>query len=217
MERRALVIWGTSGHARVVASLVRLLPEWSIAGFLDDVHRDRHGSVFCGSPVLGGREALASLLQRDWRHLFLGFGANRPRLDLARQIGNTSGFSFPTLVHPSAVVADTATLAPGVLVGPGAIINADAHVGLQAIVNSGAIVEHEATVGPGAHIGPAACLAGGVEVGECSWIGAGALIRERLIVGAEATVGMGAVVTRAVESRSVVIGCPARPMQKSSS
>ena len=33
-----LVVWGASGHARVVADIIRLSKEYDIVGFLDDVN-----------------------------------------------------------------------------------------------------------------------------------------------------------------------------------
>lgn len=214
MAMTALVIWGTSGHARVVTTVAQLAKCWQIAGYIDDVFPQRRGSQFCGAPVLGGREALSDLMRRGVRHLFIAFGANEPRSKLAEELA-MMGFEFPTLVHPNASIASDARLSAGVYVGPGAIVNAAATVGEQAIVNSGAIVEHDVCLARSVHVGPAAVLAGWVQVDECAWIGAGALIRDRLTVGARSMVGMGAVVTRPVAADTVVVGCPARPLQRS--
>ena len=63
-----MVIWGTSGHTMVVADIVRLLDEYEIVGYLDDVNLDRHGTEFLGAPVLGGREQLSVLRARGCVH-----------------------------------------------------------------------------------------------------------------------------------------------------
>jgi sugar O-acyltransferase (sialic acid O-acetyltransferase NeuD family) len=209
----ALAIWGTAGHARVATTVARLQMRWDIVGYLDDVYAERWGTQFCGAPVLGGRDALDALRRRGVRHLFLGFGANLARRDLAEELEN-GGFEFATLIHPSAVVADDVQMEPGVFVGPGAIVNADARVRKQSIINSGAIVEHEVRLGRAVHVGPRACLAGSVSVGDCAWVGLGAIVRDKLEIGEHAMVGMGAVVTRSVPARSVVVGCPAKPLQR---
>lgn len=213
MASHALAIWGAAGHARVVTTVVRLRQCWNIVGYLDDVNIDRRGVLFCGAPVLGGREALDELRRKGVRHVFLAFGANAERRDLGREL-EASGFELPTLIHPSAVIADDVRLEAGVFVGAGAILNAEAIVRRQSIINSGAIVEHEVRVGSGVHIGPRACLAGAVAVGDCAWVGAGAVVRDKCEIGEHAMVGMGAVVTRSVAAHSVVIGCPAKPMPR---
>jgi len=213
MGMTALVIWGTSGHARVVTTVAQLAQCWQIAGYIDDVFPQRRGSQFCGAPVLGGREVLADLMGRGVRHVFIGFGANEPRSKLAEEL-TAMGFEFPTLIHPAATIAADAHLSAGVYVGPGAVVNAAASVGEQSIINSGAIVEHDVRIARSVHVGPAAVLTGYVQVEQCAWVGAGALVRDGLTVGARSIVGMGAVVTRPVAADSVVIGCPARPMQR---
>ena len=56
-----LVVWGASGHARVVADIIGLSKEYDIVGFLDDVNPERCGTEFCGARVLGGRETFDEL------------------------------------------------------------------------------------------------------------------------------------------------------------
>ena len=207
-----MAIWGAAGHARAVTTVARLDERWQIVGYLDDVDAGRRGEPFCGASVIGGREALDELRRRGVRHLFLAFGANAARLALSDEL-ERSGFEFPSLVHPSAVIADDARMERGVFIGPGAIVNADACIERQSIINSGAIIEHDVRLGNAVHVSPGACVAGSVQVGDCVWIGAGAVVRDKLSIGSHAMVGMGAVVTRSVPPHSVVVGCPARPMR----
>lgn len=213
MDANALVIWGSSGHARVVAEAARATGHWQIVGFVDDVNLDRRGNAFCGAIVLGSREVLPDLRRRGVRQLFIGFGQNHARLRLAREL-EQQGFEFPVLVHPTATVASDARLGAGVFIGPGAVVSADVWLGEQTIVNSGAIVEHESRIADGVHLCPRSCLAGAVIVGEASWVGAGAVVRDKLTVGRDAVIGMGAVVTRSVPDGCVVYGCPARVVRR---
>lgn len=213
MGSDSLVIWGSSGHARVVAEAARASGQWHIVGFVDDVNLDRRGAVFCGATVLGSREALPGLRSRGVRYLFIGFGQNHARLRLADELAG-QGFEFPALVHPAAAVASDARLGAGVFVGPAAVVSSDVWLGAQTIVNSGAIVEHEGRIAAGVHLGPRSCLAGAVTVGQASWVGAGAVVRDKLTIGRDAVIGMGAVVTRSVPDGLLVYGCPARVIRK---
>ena len=52
--KQGLVIWGASGHALVVAEIIRLVNTYQIIGLIDDMKPERAGSEFAGYEVLGG-------------------------------------------------------------------------------------------------------------------------------------------------------------------
>lgn len=203
-----IVIWGASGHAKVVADAIRCAGLLRARGFIDDLNPDRRGQAFCGATVLGGRDRLDGLWADGVRLMALAFGDNTARLRLADEM-SALGFRFPVLVHPRAVVAEGVEIGAGSFVAAGAIVNAGARIGRQVIVNSGAIVEHDCDVGDGAHLSPRACLAGGVTVGRGAWVGAGATVRGGLGIGAGSVIGMGSVVLRSIADGVVAYGCPA--------
>ena len=60
-----IVVWGASGHAMVVADIIRLQGQYQIVGFLDNYNHQRHNTAFCGSQILGGEEQLDKLRVQD--------------------------------------------------------------------------------------------------------------------------------------------------------
>lgn len=206
---KKVLIWGASGHAEVVADIIRLCGEYEIIGFLDDVNRDRHGARFCGATIVGGRDRLAEYRQRGVEHLILAFGDCKMRLNLSSWI-QTQGFSLATAIHPRAVVASSAEIAPGVVVAAGVVINPSASIGVSTIINTCASVDHECRIGNAAHICPGVCLAGKVIVGQAAWIGIGAVVKDRVHIGDNAVVGAGAVVISDVPASVVAFGIPAK-------
>ena len=44
--KQGLVIWGASGHALVVADIIRLVNAYQIIGMIDDMNPERAGFVF---------------------------------------------------------------------------------------------------------------------------------------------------------------------------
>lgn len=203
-----VVIWGASGHARVVADILRRSGA-RVAGFLDDLAPARRGEAFDGSIVLGGRAELDALRARGVRRLALGVGDNRARRAFA-DAAAAAGFDLVTAVHPSAVVARDATLGPGVVIAAGAVVNPGAAIGRAVIVNTCASADHDDRIGEGASLGPGARLAGAVVVGEEAFIGLGAAVIERVRIGARTIVGAGAVVVRDLPDDVVAVGVPAR-------
>ncbi len=145
-------------------------------------------------------------------HFVLAVGDLALRAKLIEQIGE---HSFATVIaHPSAVIAERATISDGVFVSAGAIINPHARIGLHAIINTGAIVEHDCRIGFNTHVAPRAVLGGGVVVGDHTLIGIGATVLPGVRIGNGCTVGAGAVVTCDVGDGETAVGVPARVGQR---
>jgi acetyltransferase EpsM len=201
-----LLVYGASGHGKVVADAALGSDSYDVQGFLDD-DRDKWGQNVLGLPVLGGVECLRTLGAGG--QIALGIGSNERRKKVIEELA-ARGVMSATIVHRSAVIASGAQLGQGTFVGPLALVHTDAHVGRGCIINSGAIVEHDNVLGDWVHVGPGASLAGNVRVGTGTQIGMGARVLPGVQVGDWAVVGAGAVVTRELASRVIAAGVPAR-------
>jgi UDP-N-acetylbacillosamine N-acetyltransferase len=205
--RPKIVIWGASGHGRVVADIVVARGAFELAGFIDDVREP--GTRLLGAPLLGNRSALEGCRRHGVSHLLVGVGDCKSRLALAAQ-ASAMGFALGSAVHPRAVVAPDAVIGPGSVVAAGAVINTGATLGSSTIVNTSASVDHECVIGDGVHIGPGAHLGGRVSVGRGTWIGIGAIVSDRITIGTGSIIGAGAVVVRNIPDHVVAFGVPAR-------
>jgi len=206
-----ILLFGASGHARVVADIAESLG-WKIAVVVDD-DPSRAGMRFCDAPVVGSSSRLAEL-RGEVASALVGIGAAKPRLEKARLLLSL-GYELPVAVHPRATVSPRAVLEPGVVVMAGAVVNPGARIGFCAVVNTSASVDHDCRVGDGAQIAPGARLAGNVSVGSEAFVGIGSSVIEGLTIGARAIVGAGAAVIRNVPDDVVVVGVPARAVVRS--
>jgi sugar O-acyltransferase (sialic acid O-acetyltransferase NeuD family) len=207
-----LLIWGAGGHGKVVLDIARSAGRFERIAFLDDDSR-RAGVtffMFCDCPLVGGSEELYRFAGSTF---VVAIGDNRARARcFARALGN--GLAPRALVHPSAVIAASASIGPGTVVMPGVIVNADAVIGENCIINSGAIVEHDCRVDAHVHISPRVVLGGGVSVGPLAHVGIGAVVLPGATVGEESIVGAGAVVLREAPAHSTVVGVPAKALSR---
>ena len=92
----------------------------------------------------------------------------------------------------------------------GAIVNPEARLGRQCIINTKASVDHECVLDDGVELAPGATLCGIVHLGINAWVCTGATVLPRINIGADAIVGAGAVVIRDVPTGVTVVGVPAK-------
>jgi acetyltransferase EpsM len=204
-----VVIWGASGHALVVADILRLRNEFEIAGFLDDVNIERHGQEFCGASILGGREQLDRLYHQGIRAMIFGFGDCEARLELSEYIF-AKGFFLVSAIHPNATIASDVDIGVGTVIAAGVVINSGTTIGKNVIVNTSASIDHECIIEDGVHICPGVHLGGRVTIGRAAWIGIGSIVAEHTTIGNGSFIGAGAVVIQNIPNGVLAYGVPAK-------
>ncbi len=208
--KEKLVIFGASGHAKVVIDIIEQQGMHDIAGLLDD-NITRKGERFFGYDVLGTRAELPALLSARLRHAIVAIGDNAGRAAVAAHLAR-QGWQFASAVHPRTSISRGVKLGPGSVVMAGCVVNADAQLGNHVILNTGATVDHDCRIEDGVHIAPGCHLCGGVRVGEGTLLGAGSTVTPGVRIGKNAIVGAGSTVIRDVTDGAKVSGSPARPL-----
>jgi sugar O-acyltransferase (sialic acid O-acetyltransferase NeuD family) len=204
-----IVIVGASCHGVVALDAARLRG-YDVVGFLDSFKPQ--GSEVSGVPILGQPDELIELMrQHRVSKGFLGISDNWTRGLVCNQIlAICPAFEFVSIIHPSAVIAATATIEPGTLVLAGVIVNPGCSVGPHCIVNTRASLDHDTDMAPFSSLLPGAITAGNVSIGEYSCVCMGAMIRHKIRIGEHSLVGAGAVVLRDIPPFKVAYGVPAR-------
>jgi sugar O-acyltransferase (sialic acid O-acetyltransferase NeuD family) len=206
--RRELIIVGSGGFARETAQLVATLPEWRLAGFLDD-DPARHGTLVDGVPVLA-----AVTEAGRWPDARFVVCTGNPRDFASRaQIVERLGLPphrYATLVHPTAWVSPSSATGPGSVLLAQVVLTAAVQVGSHVAIMPQTVLTHDDVVESFATLASGVRVGGAARIGVGAYLGAGALVREGVTVGAGAMAGMGAVVTRDIPPGELWIGAPAR-------
>lgn len=197
---KPIVILGAGGHGKVLLDICRCAGV-KVRGFLDGaVDGEVHGH-----PVLGDDGMLDDPRFVKAHRFAVGVGDREIHRRLSALVAERNG-ALATLVHPSAVLAESVEVGPGTVVMAGAVINIDTKVGANGIVNTRASVDHDCTLGDGVQVGPGATLAGGVTCGDGVFIGSGATVLPSVTIGSGTFVGAGATVNRDLPADKTVVG-----------
>ncbi len=199
---KPVIIIGAGGHSKVVADALNC-SGYKILGFVTPDAEP--GSSFYNSTILGDDSVIIEYLPDDVL-LANGIGAlpyQTLRYKLAMNFRN-QGYSFVTIVHPSAIVSQNVILEEGVQVMSGAVIQTDVKIGCDSIINTGALIDHDCNIAENCQISPGAILNGGVIIEKESYIGTGAKITQCVRVNKRCVVAAGTVVYKDVP-RNVMI------------
>lgn len=206
-NKLTLVLWGSSGHASVVADVVRQEGRYVVIGCIDDLNPQPRTTA--AGPVLGSADKLLELRQQGIVHIIIAIGDNAVRMRLADK-ATSMGFELVTVIHPRATVAQGVKIGGGSVLMAGSVVNPGATIGDNCIINTCASVDHDCVLEEGVHICPGAHLAGGITVGRGTMIGIGACVRDQVRIGRNCIIGAGAAVVCDIPDGSIAVGVPAK-------
>lgn len=196
-----MIIYGASGHGKVVADIL-------------------DSNLVQIDAVVDDNPEVKEFLNRQVQHTFseemleketiFAIGDNKIRKRVA---GDFKGKVASALVHSSAVVSKNCTVENGTVVMANACINAAAKVGRHAIINTGAVVEHDVELEDFVHVSPGAVITGNVFVGEGTQVGAGAVIIPGVKIGKWCVIGAGSVIIKDVPDFATVVGNPGKVLK----
>ena len=198
-----MIVLGAGGFGREVYEY-SLDAGVSVTGFLDDNPGALDG--FDGfPPVLG---PVADIDPRRGPYL-IAVGDPCRRARWAADL-EAKGCELSTFVHPTATVARSAALAPGVIICPNVVVGACASLATNVMVNVGAAIGHDSRIGAHSVLAPFTAVNGWAQIGDEVFTGSQSVITLGRRVGSHSKISAAAVVTRDCEAGSLLVGNPAK-------
>lgn len=204
-----LIIIGAGGCGREVLQwardINRAVPTWNIKGFLDDDPNALQEKP-CGLTILGspGRYEVEP---DDVFVCAIGNGVLRKKV-----IENleSRGAQFVSVIHPTAVVADTAVLGKSTVLYPFSLISDNARLGDCCIINMYSSVAHDAVLGEYCTVSAHCDITGMCTVGDRVFMGSGARMVPGVKIGSDVFICAGSTVMSRIKEGMKVIGIPAK-------
>jgi UDP-perosamine 4-acetyltransferase len=208
-----VIVIGGGGHAKVLIDALRAgsIPVLAVT----DADPRKIGAELLGIPVAGSDELVQNHDPKSVR-LVNGLGSVRPtdRRRLIYEKFKARGFSFASVIHPSAIVSREVILGEGVQIMAGAVVQAGSTIGDNSILNTRTAVDHDCIIGRHVHLAPGVVLSGGVQVDDGAHVGTSASVIEGVRIGNSALVAAGSVVVKDVPPGATVSGVPAGRAEK---
>ena len=195
---KKLLIYGASGHGKVIADIALLNGYEEIIFYDDDKNKN----------FIDKYEITHEFPEDDY-DLIVAIGDN----DTREKISLKTDKKQVTLIHPEAVVARDVEIGEGCTVMARAVINSGSRLGKGVIVNTCASVDHDNIIEDYVHVSVNAHTAGNVKIGKRSFIGMGALVINNITIVEDTTVGAGAVIVEDINEKGTYAGVPARKIK----
>lgn len=202
MQNRRVLLFGASGHAKVICSIYESM-NIRVEYIFDDFKSD---SLLNNYKIVKGYDAkIESKLP-----ILISIGDNTIRKRIAEKVSH----SFSTAFHSTSLIDDKSKIGFGSAIFHSATIQRDTFIGNHCIINTNASIDHDCMIDDFVHIAPSATLCGNVKVGEGTIIGANATILPNITIGMWCVVGAGTVVTDDIPDYSLVVGVPGKIIKK---
>lgn len=211
--QKIIGIYGASGFGREVLPLVRQqYPDTQLC-FIDDGSKD---NKLNGYTVHSYQNYLD--LPHTNKSVIIAIANSKVREALEAKC-KQDNLTIASVRATGAVILDEITIGEGSILCHFTHLTSNIKIGKQFHANIYSYIGHDCVIGDYVTFAPNVNCNGNVHIEDHAYIGTGAIIRQGtpdkpLVIGRGAVVGMGAVVTKSVAPDTVVIGNPAKNLER---
>ena len=201
------------GHNTIVTIDLAESCGYTIAG-LYHYQNERNDDIYFGHRIIGCNEELFTQ-NLHGKNFAISVGNNDIRADLYNKIIEREG-NVVTLIHPTAVVSKYSKIGNGVCVHALSVVAPDTVIGDDCVISHNDLVTHGVRMGNHCFMASNIVLGAYTVMRDYAFIGSGATIvsAKAKELGEHSLVGAGAVVIKPIPDNAIVVGNPAKILDK---
>ena len=209
-DPRKIVIFGGSGHAKVIVDIIESNNNFELIGFIDKFIPSE--TIVLNYKVIGDESLLPQLMNKyKFNKGVVGIGDNFVRskvVDFVKKIA--PDFQFINCIHHSAKLSNYCKFGVGNVVMPGVSINASTIISDHCILNTNSSLDHDCCMQSFSCLAPNSVVGGNCSIGKFSYVGIGSSIFQGVSIEENCIVGGGSVLNKDAISDSIYYGIPAK-------
>jgi len=198
--------------SEIIRQINKIKPTYKIIAILDD-NVELHGKIMNNVMVSG---YLSEVDNYKNAQFIFGIGSMKTRLIRHKIFSklNLTTDRFATIIHPSAVIDQSAKIGYGCIIHPGVCIGNDVTIHNFVVIAVNSAIGPYACIKDYAMITSLSVVLSNATVGKSSFVGSCSCITEGIEIGAGSMVGAGTIVSRNLDNGVFVLGNPMRQINK---
>ncbi len=175
--KKKIVLLGGGGHCHSVIDVIEQENKYQIVGIIDK--KELIGSTILDYKVIACDDDLENIY-KTCKNAIITVGqieSNYVRVKLFNKLKEI-GFDLPIIISPLAYVSKHSFIEEGTVIMHHSLINANAKVGKNCIINTKALLEHDVIIEDNCHISTASVINGSVIVKANTFFGSNATSKQ---------------------------------------
>lgn len=201
-----LIILGAGGFAKSIVDTLEG-SQYNIIGFIDSFKKGEHQ----GYKILAN--SIEELEKKEGYIYFIGIGEPKLREEYYNKLKKYN-LTLANIIDKTAILSRNIKIGEGVFIGKMVIVNADAILEDNVVLNTRSLIEHGNHIGAHTNISTNSVLNGDVKVGQSTFIGSCTVVNGQISIGNNSIIGSGSVVIKDIEDNVVVAGSPTRIIRR---
>lgn len=210
MENKDIYIIGAGTYGEVMYELA-ILNGYNVKGFYDEDDSKVYSLVM--EVKVKGKFSNLRDEEIHNNNYIVAIGNNKVRSEIMDKINSKGGLT-PTLIHPKAVISDSAKIGKGVYIHGNTYIWTKTNISDYCIISPNVVIAHHSSLGKACLISTLSGVGASITIKDNVFVGMGStLVTGVSLVGEGSIIGAGAVVLKNVEKECVYAGIPAKKIR----